>query len=760
VSDNGSNGDTAVDNAVTDVANVENFYVRNLDAGVSSSTPDAATLDASGWTEAEQIWLDRDNSVTVTDVQGNATLGLNNADDGETLTADYAADAIGSAEATLNVAADASGSAGSGNAVGVNATTAGSDVFTSASFTVIDDSVVNLTLADASSSDDTLTSLNVAGAGALTLTAAANEFDNLTEITAGDGGLTIDTGGANTENLAATTGAGDDNLTLDGGGNKTVDAGDGDNVVTVGAGNDDVTTGAGDDTVTISGGDDTVAAGGGDDRVNVGGNLTEADSIDGGAGDADVVADTSLNLAGYSTAALGALSNFERVAVTNSLGDNIDASDFGAASSDIVLESGASTATLSGLVSGATVSAAGGVTEVTLQIAGATDAASTDDELTLVGNADLTGSNVTQGYQVEGVNNLTFVAEDSDNTTGNGTDGYVVKLANNNNVNTLTVTGDQDVTIEADNGESDTNDGFASLTSVDTSGNADTSTVDLSNFAGSQGVSFTGGDANEVFTGTSFGDVMSVGGGDNIAYGGQGADQIDLGSGEAGNAGTANLAFDGLIVGAAADFNNNDNDIDYVGYQNNNDLTNANTASNGTFGTSAADKISNFNVGQDTILITGGVADTGEAAILDTGSAESTNDFTNGAIKNNGSGVAEAASGDQGIYQIALGLGDEDESGLTSAADLLDEAKVLEELEIASGETGGGLDGVVALDSTADAKIDDLDQMVFTIYGPEGSGAIYRFSEDTTDGDAINAGELSLVGLMSDGDVNAEFDLA
>jgi len=760
------NGGVSVAPSLTSVENIR------LDAEDSSGGEvDTATFNANSTTGAEEIRVDNlgdldsgsanVDTFTVDNVAKSTEVGFrgatNSSDSGEGSDAtvnfnDVDGDSDSATVALYNSSLGDGSSGGSGLEV---------------------DGVEDLTVRSGNDSNsierlsaDAATSLTVTGSEALTISdALSNAATSIETIDASnqDGGVTVTTGGLG-QALTFNGSGGDDTISADALGE-----------------NLEANTGGGADTVGLSDANDTVNTGAGNDRVNLNGSLSADDSIDGGDGSGDVVGDTAGNLdtVQSNSDALASLSNFEGVAVSTALGSqDIDLSNFGSTGNRVILEGQSNNGTLSGLQSGATVrrtndaadsstTTGTGNDEVVLTIPGATDANTPDDTINFEFASDLS-VNTSQGsdaattidaglYGVSGINNLNITATDTADTATDGSEGYDLSLNSANAVDSIDASG--------------------STAGVTVDGTADS-------VGGNEGVVFTGGSGRDFLTGTDDNDIINggdntaeindfrdneqlvggqgddqinAGGGWTFAAGGAGADEIDLGSGEADGASVSdnNNNFDGLIVGGTVDFHTQDTDAAW--YQSSSGLIDSNNTTDGTFDTAAADKVSNFNLDQDTVAITGGVGgNTGEAAVLDVGGAEDTNDFMNGAISNDGSGNAvDATTGGQGIVQVALGRGDEDESTLSSADDLLDETAVLNELETANGE--GSTDGTVSLGT----EISDLDDMAFTVFGPDGSFGIYSFQDGNGAGSTdsqIVAEELSLVALGSDGNVNDTFD--
>lgn len=269
--------DNSADNVV--VNNVEELYLR--------STNNAANLNMTGVSGAEEVWNDRSSAnLTVTNVQNNVAVGLNSVAAGTTYSVQYSANALGSTAAEQTIVAQGAGSATAATNVALTLAGVG-DVITTLNVVASDANNLDLT---GSTALGTVTDLNVTGEGSLNL----NTLNaGLETVAAGEntGGLSFTAGDAALQEV--TTGAGDDSITL---GGALADEGF-------------VRTGAGDDVVDMGDFDVNAGAvielGAGDDVVTNLGVVDKDAVIDGGDG-----IDT-LQLQAVAAANVGAFQNFE-----------------------------------------------------------------------------------------------------------------------------------------------------------------------------------------------------------------------------------------------------------------------------------------------------------------------------------------------------------------------------------------------------------------------------------------------------------------
>jgi len=322
------------------------------------------------------------------------------------------------------------------------------------------------------------------------------------------------------------SGSGDDMLDeLTEGADYTVDGGDGDDTIVVGDGDDTILGGAGDDDITTGAGNDTVDGGDGDDRVDVDVNLTEDDSLDGGDG-IDTFATTSAEAATIEAdnALLAVISNFEVLGITNALAHDIDLTTWGF-DGGIELEVADASAGTVTIASGGTITIsdnAGTTGALVADVDGASDAGSNDDVLNVVLAADYNGANnVTVDLSVDFVETVNLTVTDTDTDT-EGTGTMTLDLSNDERVETINVTSDQNTVV--------TGTLFSALDTVDASGTTGDFTIDVS--GASQGVVVTSGTGDDTITGSDYADIISTGDGDDYIAGSTGADSLTGGDGE------------------------------------------------------------------------------------------------------------------------------------------------------------------------------------------------------------------------------------
>lgn len=186
------------------VSNVENVFVRSLDAG---------NLTFANFTGVEQLWSKNSLAgLQVTNLQNNVTLGLDSTT--QSFAASFASNKVGSATSTLNVATK-------GSTATLNVDTNGTDVFTKAAISSTGAKSA-LTLDASDDADVALTEMTVSGDAALSVAAEAGaevEFDGLKTLDASAmtaGGLTMNLSGndTSTTKLAFTGSAGNDAVTF------------------------------------------------------------------------------------------------------------------------------------------------------------------------------------------------------------------------------------------------------------------------------------------------------------------------------------------------------------------------------------------------------------------------------------------------------------------------------------------------------------------------------------------------------------------
>lgn len=348
-----------------------------------------------------------------------------------------------------------------------------------------------------------------------------------------------------------------------------------------------------------------------------------------------------------------------------------------------------------------------------------------------------------------------------------------------------------------------------------------TGNVDIADISGAfsaSGATITGGSGTNLLTGGSGTDVITGGASADTLNGGNGADTINGGAGNdtiAGNAGadaiTAGSGGDFIVVEAGGDkidisddsdevvdpssaysiggmiiggFNNLGSDgvtIGGVRYSDSVDINFSNAESNaaaaapsfaassGAFDASAVTQISGYIVGQDDIDLQGINSDTqdGEVNVFGSGGT------SNAKLASGNNSTTDSTA--QSFYNVKL---DGDTSTLATATDLLDETKVLNELEVANGESSTNEEVTLTASSygssqttvfeTSDASgqfaADGSVELGLLVHAQDGSAAAFKFNDNggstSTEDTEIGAGELELIGVAAPGEVESTFDLA
>ena len=355
-----------------------------------------------------------------------------------------------------------------------------------------------------------VTTLNVSGAGGVTFQGAPATVTTF-NASAATGAVSVNLFGSTGANQTITGGSGNDSFTVDLAQNITLNAGAGNDTVELGnatAANLSSTAGAAD---SINGGEGT-------DTLLLTG--ADADAID-----SDAAADRAL------------IAGFERVGITDDMdGDTINLANISGGVNYLQIRHHTSNnaANVNGFTSGGTVeyrSATDSSVAVNIGMTGATGGGTPNDTLNIVLNADI-GDQVSPSAAValllgvNGINKLNVSATDRDNTNAasDRADGYILTLSNDTSVDTITFTGDREVSYTS----TATANNLQTITATGLSGNL---IVDVGLFAGSEGLSITGGSGTNTIVGTGLGDVI-IGGAraDNIT-GGNGADVMTGGAG-------------------------------------------------------------------------------------------------------------------------------------------------------------------------------------------------------------------------------------
>ena len=352
-----------------------------------------------------------------------------------------------------------------------------------------------------------LTNITVTGAGDLkfwgALTAKVKSFDASTAT----GSVTADLSASTATTLEVKGGSGNDTLTLDisTNGVATVDAGAGDDVVSI-----DNSTGI--TTTSVLNSTDSIVGGDGTDTIVM--DAATADALDG---------DTDRSV----------ITGFEQIRFFDDLnGKTIDISKFGFNMAQIAAATTTGAATINGFTSGGTIeyrAAADSTVAVNIGMTNATDAGTLTDTLEVKLNSNLVVNeidNVELG--VDGINILNVSTADNLNTDGatDKTEGYFLTLtsAKSTNVATINVTGDRML-------DYNTAAGTTALATFDASALTGQLSVDLSAFAGTQGVTVKGGTVENILYGTSLADALTGGATVDILSGGAGNDVISAGAG-------------------------------------------------------------------------------------------------------------------------------------------------------------------------------------------------------------------------------------
>lgn len=359
-----------------------------------------------------------------------------------------------------------------------------------------------------------LVTVNLSGAGT-TIIREALPTTLTTFASTATGGVTADfTGGAT--NLSVTTAGGGDTLTVDLADNITLDAG------------------AGNDSVTLL---NPTAA-------NLSSTAGAADSIKGGEGTDTllVTAAGAASIAGDTDTDRALITGFEQLRTTDDLNaTSFDISKFGINYLQVGADLTTAAATVSGFTSGATIefrdANATAATQFALNVGmtGATGAGTTDDTLNLKLNDNLVnqataGAADGESIQVEvglnGINKLNVSTADRSNTdlATSRDDGYTLSVTNGANVDTITVTGDRELSFTS----GANTDALAKILAADLTGDL---IVNLAGFTGTQGILVTGGSGTNTLTGSPLADQLTGGARADTILTGAGADSVTGGGG-------------------------------------------------------------------------------------------------------------------------------------------------------------------------------------------------------------------------------------
>ena len=384
-----------------------------------------------------------------------------------------------------------------------------------------------------STTDDDLTTLNLTvGAAALSnvLDLTSTTITDITVAGAGDLELTVETDTVTDIDASAATGD-----------------------ITVGIAGETMNYagGAGVDTVTLT--SLPIEALDEDDE----GTGEFATTIDGGEGDADVLAMTAVIAAAAADIDGGddvtdAIKGFEVLSLTAVDADEVDATLFGI---DYVKLAGDANSFNLTIANEGTVEFTTAATDSTIIVDGAVDGDAEDFSLNLVLTGGEDGINAT-AVAVANVGELTLAS----NGTEVEVDDEMVVTAENAvaltaaAVTTLTITGNAVLAL--------TGSDLVAIETVDAADFDADLTIDVSSSDAEDGVSITVGDGNNNIVGSAQDDTIVVGKGDNEITGAAGADAITLGTGVNTLVYATASESTGLTVDTVTGFNANDLDAD------------------------------------------------------------------------------------------------------------------------------------------------------------------------------------------------------
>jgi len=472
---------------------------------------------------------------------------------------------------TLNIASAAAVTAVALEIDGVGAQ-AGADALNDLDLAITGAGVASLSIASTGTNNislglpPTVTTLTMTGAGTTVVQGPPGTGITTFNAQTATGALTVDLSASTGANQTVTGGSGVDTLTVDLQRNITLNAGAGNDVVTLAN-----PTAA--NLSSLSGAADAINGGDGTDTLQ----LTAVGAV---------------ALAGDTAADRAVITGFERLRVS----DNLDASTFSIGAFgfnylQVGVATTANAATVTGFSSGATVEYrdnADSTVAVNVGMTGATAANTPNDTLTIVLNANLVNQAAAADAidffaGVDGINKLNVSTADRDNADGATArdDGYILTLSQAAAVDTITVTGDRELSFTSGPATN-------ALTVFNAAALSGDLIVDVSGFTGNQGISITGGGGTNVITGTTLGDILIGGARADTFTPGPGADVMTGGAGA------------DVVVLAAADF------------------TAATAAALGA----AADSLTDFGAGSDIIryggpltIVQNGTAQAGVAAI-------------------------------------------------------------------------------------------------------------------------------------------------
>jgi hypothetical protein len=277
-----------------------------------------------------------------------------------------------------------------------------------------------------------------------------------------------------------------------------------------GAGDVTINGGAGDDVLEAqTAGDDVTAdLGAGDDELALAGLGDDADSVDGGDGE-DTVTVPAADLVALDGAAVDEITNVEIVRLAGGLAADLDLATAFPGGIDLTLAADTAANVVITALSGTTLTNEVALTVNTHEVVVAGDGLA--DEINLVPEANIGISLTLTGVEVAtlAADEAAVVVDDLVMTPSDPPGPDV-------GTSTLTLTGDQDVTLTA--------------STVQTI-NGDAMEGDLDVLAPTAAVAITGGAGDDTLNGSGVDDVLAGGDGDDALDGGAGGDDISGGAG-------------------------------------------------------------------------------------------------------------------------------------------------------------------------------------------------------------------------------------
>jgi len=335
------------------------------------------------------------------------------------------------------------------------------------------------------------------------------------------GSRTFSNTGAATVGITSIIGTANADVIVGSATSTTINGGAGNDLITGGAGNDSILGGDGIDSITAAAGNDVINGGEGNDIITLGDNLTQADTIDGGAGTEDVLSVTqatitAVNALSFSNGATlnTNLSNIERLTVTDAVASAVDMARLDNIGF-ITLNAGGGGQTFSGMVANSTV-VIGDTTGGVFTLADATGSA---DVLNVI-TTDLDGTASDETFTLVSATSIETV----NITTREETADATVRV---HTITTLTAGSATAVNISGTESLTVTN--ATALKNVNASALTNILSLSVANAAAAATV--TTGAGADVITGSANGDTLTLGSGADSVNGGDGNDTIDGGSG-------------------------------------------------------------------------------------------------------------------------------------------------------------------------------------------------------------------------------------